>query len=240
MTQSSQKQEQDDSLVRLALPDGHQQSHVRKILEAAGVKIDDYPSATGNRRPSSSLEGFFIKVIRPQDMPLQVANGNFDLAITGRDWITDHLYQFPQSPVKQLLDLKYGKVRIVAVVHNDIPVNTTQELQAMRQAQNGSCRIAAEYVNIADNYARVNHLGAYRVVPTWGATEAFLPEDADVLIENTETGSTLARNNLKIIETLFESTACLMGSTREAESPLKAARMDSFVDLLRKAMDIMQ
>ena len=118
-------------------------------------------------------------------------------------------------------------------------MNTTPELQALRQERGGTFRIAAEYVNIADNYARVNHLGSYRVVPTWGATEAFLPDDADVLIENTETGSTLARNNLKIIETLFESTACLMGSSREEESELKAARMTSFVDLLRKAMETM-
>jgi ATP phosphoribosyltransferase len=212
---------------------------VRKILDAAGVKINDYPSTTGNCRPQSSLEGFFIKVIRPQDMPLQVANGNFDIAITGRDWLTDHLYQFPESPVRELLDLKYGKVRIVAVVANEVPASTTAELQTLRQAQAGSCRIAAEYVNIADNYARVNHLGSYRVVPTWGATEAFLPEDADVLIENTETGSTIARHNLKIIETLFESTACVIGNTCQAESKLKTERMTSFVNLLRKTMETM-
>jgi ATP phosphoribosyltransferase len=232
--------EMDASLVRLALPDGHQQSHVRKILDAAGVKIDDYPSAAGNRRPKSSIEGVRITVIRPQDMPLQVANGNFDLAITGRDWLTDHRHQFPGSPVAEMLDLKYGWVRIVAVVHNDVPVNTTAELRAMSQAQGGSLRIAAEYVNIADNYARVNRLGAYRVIPTWGATETFLPDDADVLIENTETGSTLAKNNLKIIETLFESTACVIGSTRPPETPLKAERMASFVKLMRNTMEAMK
>ena len=237
---TSDYKDSDPDLVRLALPDGHQQSHVRKILDAAGIKIDDYPSSTGNRRPKSSLDGFFIKVIRPQDMPLQVAGGNYDLAITGLDWLTDHLHQFPGSPVKQMLDLKYGWVRIVAVVTNETPVNTTAELQQMRRIQGGTFRIAAEYVNIADNYARVNHLGSYRVVPTWGATEAFLPEDADVLIENTETGSTLAKNNLKIIETLFESTACVIGSTRQALSAVKAERMASFVELLRQAMDRMK
>ena len=236
---TGEQQEKDSALVRLALPDGHQQAHVRRILDAAGVTIDDYPSTTGNCRPKSSLEGFFIKVIRPQDMPLQVANGNFDLAITGRDWLTDHIYQFPKSPVRELLDLKYGKVRIVAVVANEIPVSTTAELQQLRQNQPGSCRIATEYVNIADNFARANHLGAYRVVPTWGATEAFLPEDADVLIENTETGSTIARHNLKIIETLFESTACLIASIRQVENQLEAGRMASFVSLLRKAMETM-
>jgi ATP phosphoribosyltransferase len=234
---TSERQEEYISTVRLALPDGHQQVHVRKILDAAGVKIDGYPSKTTNRRPQSSLEGFFIKVVRPQDMPSQVANGNFDIAITGRDWLTDHLYQFPQSPVRELLDLKYGKVRIVAVVANEVPVSTTADLQLLRRSQPGFCRIAAEYVNIADNYARANHLGAYRVVPTWGATEAFLPEDADVLIENTETGSTIARHNLKIIETLFESTACVIGNTRQGESKLKTERLTSFVNLMRKTME---
>jgi ATP phosphoribosyltransferase len=239
LSQSILHYDEDTSVVRLALPDGHQQSHVRRILDAAGVRIDDYPSATGNRRPQSSLDGFFIKVIRPQDMPLQVANGNFDLAITGRDWLTDHHFQFPESPVHELLDLKYGRVRIVAVVANEVPASTTAELQTLRQTQGGICRIAAEYVNIADNYARINHLGDYRVVPTWGATEAFLPEDADVLIENTETGSTIARHNLKIIGTLFESTACLIGSKRKVENPLKAERMASFVRILSKTMEMM-
>jgi ATP phosphoribosyltransferase len=236
---TAQKSKTEDGLVRLALPDGHQQSHVRRILDAAGVTIDEYPSTAGNRRPMSSLDGFFIKVIRPQDMPLQVANGNFDMAITGRDWLTDHLYQFPESPVEEMLDLKYGKVRIVAVVANEVPVSTSGELQQMRRGQHNSCRIAAEYVNIADNYARVNHLGAYRIVPTWGATEAFLPEDADVLIENTETGSTIARHNLKIIETLFESTACVIGIKREAANSLKVERMNAFVSRLKEAMKTM-
>jgi ATP phosphoribosyltransferase len=239
LSQSVLHREEDTSVVRLALPDGHQQAHVRRILDAAGVRIDEYPSAMGNRRPQNSLDGFFIKVIRPQDMPLQVANGNFDLAITGRDWLADHHYQFPESPAHELLDLKYGKVRIVAVVANEVPASTTAELQTFRKTQGGICRIAAEYVNIADNYARVNHLGDYRVVPTWGATEAFLPEDADVLIENTETGSTIARHNLKIIETLFESTACLIGSKRETESSLKAERLSSFARLLSKTMETM-
>ena len=154
-----------------------------------------------------------VKVIRPQDMPLQVANGNFDLAITGRDWLTDHLAQFPSSPVKEVLDLKLRKVRLVAVVSQDIPVNDTADLQRFIVGRAEPFRLASEYVNIADKFARENHLGHYRVIPTWGATEAFLPDDADLLIENTETGRTIARHNLKIIETLFESTACLIGNS---------------------------
>ena len=87
--------------------------------------------------------------------------------------------------------------------------------------------MASEYVRIADKYARDNHLGMYRIIPTWGATEAFIPDDADMLIENTETGGTLKRHNLKIIETLFESTACLIANTDALNSP-KAGKINQF------------
>jgi len=227
----------DEDVVRLALPDGHQQSHTVRLLNKAGIKLDDYPSPTGNRRPKIHLDGVAVKVIRPQDMPLQVANGNFDLAITGRDWLKEHLYQFPSSPVEELLDLKFGKVKIVAVISQELPVSDAFGLRQVATERSAPLRVASEYVNIADKYARDNHLGAYRVIPTWGATEAFLPEDADLLIENTETGSTIARHNLKIIDTLFESTACLIGGTGGELSPVKQARVKPIVEALRTAVE---
>jgi ATP phosphoribosyltransferase len=78
----------------------------------------------------------------------------------------------------------------------------------------------------------------YRVVPTWGASEAFLPEDADLLIENTQTGRTLAKNNLKIIDTLFESSACLIGNTAGEFSSTKGQRVDAIVKALRTAVEV--
>jgi ATP phosphoribosyltransferase len=225
----------DKDTVRLALPDGHAQRHMVQLLNKAGIKIDDYPSPTGNRRPTSNLDGVVVKVIRPQDMPLQVANDNFDLAITGVDWVTDHLNMFPSSPVQPLLDLRVSRVKIVAVVGNDVPVNNIYDYQQFCSKNAASIRVASEYVNIADKYARDNRLGMYRILPTWGATEAFIPEDADLLIENTETGGTIARHNLKIIDTLFESTAHLIGVKNRDYSALKKARIENIIRLLSKA-----
>jgi len=222
--------------VRLALPDGHQQQPTLELLTRAGIRISDYPSASGNRRPTSSLSGVAIKVIRPQDMPLQVANGNFDLAITGKDWLLEHLYQFPSSPVTELLDLKFGRVRIVAVISKALPVAGVDSLRQLYSGRVASIRVAAEYVNIADRYARDNHLGRYQVIPTWGASEAFLPEDADLLIENTQTGRTIARHNLKIIDTLFESTACLIGNRVSVTSSVKTERIKAITEVLRAAV----
>jgi ATP phosphoribosyltransferase len=222
--------------VRLALPDGHAQKHVVNILSKAGLKITDYPSSDGNRRPVIAIPGVSVKVIRPQDMPLQVANGKFDIAITGQDWVKEHLFQFPSSPVTELLDLKYSRVKIVAAIHNDLPVNDIAGLRKWAIEQGKRLRLASEYIRIADKYARDNHLGMYRIIPTWGATEAFLPDDADMLIENTETGGTLKRHNLKIIETLFESTACLIAATPALNSK-KVELIKSIATVLQKAVE---
>jgi ATP phosphoribosyltransferase len=224
-----------DDTVRLALPDGHQQEHALRLLAKAGIPIEDYPSARGNRRPTTNMKGVAIKVIRPQDMPLQVANGNFDLAISGRDWLGEHLEQFPSSPVKELVDLKLGSVKIVAVVSNNLSISDVSGLREFNARQSVPLRVASEYVNIADRYARDNHLGLYRIIPTWGASEAFLPEDADLLIENTQTGRTIARHNLKIIDTIFESSACLVGNTKRVSSPARQKKIGSIIKALEKA-----
>jgi ATP phosphoribosyltransferase len=143
------------------------------ILNKARIKINDYPSDSGNRRPQVDLEGVTVKVIRPQDMPLQVANGKFDVALTGKDWVTEHLYKFPSSPISVRVDLKYSSVKIVAAIDGDLPVSDIAGFRKLAIEKGWRLRVASEYVNIADKYARDNHLGIYRVIPTWGATEAF-------------------------------------------------------------------
>ncbi|MDD4858752.1 MAG: ATP phosphoribosyltransferase [Dehalococcoidales bacterium] len=223
--------------VWIALPDGHQQQFTIDLLRKAGIQISDYPSETGNRRPDIKMDGVNVKVVRPQDMPLQVANGSFDLAITGRDWVREHLNQFPSSPVKELLNLGFGKVRMVAVVGNEVAANDVAGLREIVERAERPLRVASEYVQIADRYARENHLSPYRVIPTWGATEAFLPDDADLLIENTETGRTIARHNLKIIDTLFESTACLIGNEAPITSRKKKERVRSLIAKFKAAME---
>jgi ATP phosphoribosyltransferase len=222
--------------IRLALPDGHAQKHVVNILKKTGIKISDYPSNSGNRRPEIGIAGISVKVIRPQDMPLQVANEKFDIAITGQDWVREHHYQFPSSPISEILDLKYSRVRIVAAISNELPASDISGLRQLAHERGWRVRVASEYVRIADKYARDNHLGMYRIIPTWGATEAFIPDDADMLIENTETGSTLKRHNLKIIETLFESTACLIAG-KSALNSGKSRGIESLATILKKAVE---
>jgi ATP phosphoribosyltransferase len=219
--------------IKLALPDGHQQAPASQFLKKMGLNLQGYSSRAWKRRPSAELEWLGLKVIRPQDMPLQVANGNFDLAITGKDWFLEHIYRFPLSPVTELLDLGFGEVKIVAAISEDMPAKNIDELGLMVQrGEFPALRVVSEYINIADRYLRDNYICPYKLIPTWGASEAFLPEDADLLIDNAQTGKTLAQHKLKTIDVLFQSTACLIGNSDSLDLPGKKDKMEFIKEIL--------
>lgn len=218
-----------DKFIRIALPDGHQMRHTSNFLRSCGLEFEGYSPENLLPRPVSYTEWIKAKVIRPQDMPIQVANNNFDLAITGIDWYLDHKYRFPSSPVTKLLDLNYGRVKIVAVVSENCPFENIESIKLYVNKRNDVIlRVASEYINIADRYMTTNHIKRYKIIPTWGATEALIPEDADILIENTETGKTLALHRLKIIDTLFDSAACIICNTNS----LKNRNIKNMIDNL--------
>jgi ATP phosphoribosyltransferase len=218
--------------LRLALPDGHAQSHTISALEAAGIRVFGYEEGTVVRRPQIDIDGVEVKVIRPQDMPQQVAIGQFDLAVTGRDWLFDHRVQFPSSPVEEIVDLRrsiYG----LAVIVKDVPAGSVAEaMQWWRSRSSAPIRIASEYPNIADHFARERHFGRYSVIPIQGASEGFVPEDAEILIEGIDTGSSVRANKLTVLERFFESTNCVIANTRRPEGALRPV-FDALVEKLR-------
>lgn len=222
--------------IKLALPDGHQHKPTSQFLKRAGFNLQGYSDKAMSRRPVAALDWLGVKVIRPQDMPLQVANGNFDLAITGKDWLLEHLCRFPSSPVEELFNFGFGKVKIVVATSENMPVTDINELRPL--VQNGNLtpiRVASEYISIADKYLRDNHINPYKLIPTWGASEAFLPDDADLLIDNTQTGKTLAQHKLKIIDVLFQSSACLIGNKNSVGLPDKKERVEFLIQAFQKA-----
>ena len=223
--------------INLALPDGHQQAPTAQFLKQAGLVLQGYSEEVVSRRPSAGLDWLGIKVIRPQDMPLQVANGNFDLAITGEDWLREHLYRFPSSPVKKLFALGFGTVKIVAAVSQEIPVADIDELRSLVQSSKfAPLKVASEYINIADKYLRDNHINPYKLIPTWGASEAFLPEDADMLIDNVQTGKTLKQHKLRIINVLFQSSACLIANKNSLSNSDKKEKVKFLTQKLRAGL----
>ena len=236
LTQAS-RTPQPRATVRLALPDGHAQRHTFAALAEAGLEFEGYGERTYVRRPRSGVEGLEVKVIRPQDMPQQVALGSFDLAITGRDVLMEHRFAFPSSPAVEAVDLGRSRYTIAAAVSEDVPADTLAEAVAhWRQEGRSAIRVASEYPNIADHFARVHHLGRYRIIPVSGASEAFVPEDSEILIEGTETGSSFRANRLKAIEQVMESTNCVIARA----TPIDGARgklVEWLVERLRRSTE---
>jgi ATP phosphoribosyltransferase len=220
-------------VVRIALPDGHQQPDAVDALEAAGLRVRGYDEGNIVRRPQIDVDGAEVKVIRPQNMAQQVALGQFDLAITGRDWLFDHLVQFPSSPVEQVVDLgrcRYGLAAIVKDVQADSVAGAIAEWRA--RVPHRPIRVASEYANIADHFARDRHMGRYGVVPIAGASEGFVPDDAEILIEGIDTGSSVRANQLTVLERFFESTNCVIANRTRPQGGARAV-FDRLVERLR-------
>ncbi len=225
--------------LRMALPDGHQQRHAVAALRDAGLlPPEGYGESESLRRPRSPIPGLEMKVIRPHDMPQLVATGEMDLAVAGRDCLTEHLSRFPSSPVQELVDLRRGQFNLAAVVSEDVPATDLRgALEHWRGQGRQVVRVASEFPGIADAYARGQHLGRYRVIPIAGASEGFVPEDAELLVEGTETGRTLAENRLKLIDFLFRSTTCLIAGRGREMSGRRHQVFDQVVAALRSAAE---
>ncbi len=218
--------------LRLALPDGHAQAHTVQALAAAGIAVDGYDDRGFARRPRIDVAGVEVKVIRPQDMPQQVAIGQFDLAVTGRDWLFDHRVQFPASPVEEVVDLQRSRYSLAIIVKDVQADSVSGAIEEWRARSVGAIRVASEYPNIADHFARERHFGRYSVIPIAGASEGFVPDDAEILIEGIETGSSVRANKLTVLERFFESTNCVIAN-RERPSGARRAAFDALVERLR-------
>jgi ATP phosphoribosyltransferase len=81
-----------------------------------------------------------------------------------------------------------------------------------------------------------NRINPYKLIPTWGASEAFLPEDADMLIDNTQTGKTLKQHKLKILDVLFQSSACLIANKNILASSSKKEKIKVVTHKLRAGL----
>ncbi|MFP6906773.1 MAG: ATP phosphoribosyltransferase, partial [Verrucomicrobiota bacterium] len=180
--------------LRLGLPKGSLQEATFGLFKKAGFSIE---SGSRSYVPSCDDSDIDIRLIRAQEISHYVELGSLDAGITGLDWITEN-----QSDVVEVSDLIYGKVgmrpvRWVLAVPNDSPIQSVKDLEGKR--------IATEAVGIAGQYLEKNGVKA-KVEFSWGATEVKTPELVDAIIELTETGNSLRANDLRIVDTILEST----------------------------------
>lgn len=238
--------------VKFAIPGGSLAKDTFEILERAGYTI---LGQERTYRPTINDPEIELKVLRPQEIPFFVSEDLQDIGITGLDWIRETC-----ANVEILQNLEYGKIRLnVAISKRFDKINSLSSLMKTLWSKGKDVRISTEYLNITTEYVKNNP--SYRrrfgkseplvVTPWWrrgensrvsvflsfGATEAKPPEDADAIVDVTETGATLEQNNLKAIETIMESTAVLIANKKSLTNPQKKEKIYDILTLLRGVVD---
>jgi ATP phosphoribosyltransferase len=215
-------------MLRLVIPKGSLEDQTLRLFEEADLKVlrsssRDYHGTIDDDRIER------VSILRPQEIPVYVQDGLFDLGITGQDWIAE-----TASDVEVLTSLRYAKTgtghgtKIVLAVPKEHPANSAAEMPE------GS-RISTEFVKLTERYFSDLDV-AVKVVWSYGATEAKVPEIVDAIVDITETGSTLRAHGMKIIETLLESDPVLVANKESAADPAKRAAMEDIVTLLLGAL----
>lgn len=170
-----------------------------------------------------------VRILRPQEIPTYVADGLFDLGITGRDWIEE-----TSSVVQSLGELRYSKatsnpIRVVLAVPDDSPWQRAEDLPS-------GVRVSTEYPEITRRYFADRHVEA-DVRLSYGATEAKVPDIVDVVVEITETGSALRAAGLRIIDTLLVSYTEVVANPESYADPNKRHAMLQLLTLLQGVIE---
>jgi len=214
-------------MLSLALPKGSLEEQTYKLFNAANLKLSKpdrgYNPVVNDPRIDK------IKILRPQEIPGYVASGDFDLGISGHDWVIES-----GADVVEIAELPYAKTG-TGSVKMVLAVSETSPIKSARDIAPGS-RITTEFPSITQSY--FEQLGIpVEIFFSYGATEAKVPDFMDALVDLTETGSTLKLNDLRIIETILESTTRLFTNRAAWEDPAKREAMEEIRTLLLGAIE---
>jgi ATP phosphoribosyltransferase len=237
--------------VKFAVPKGSIEEATFKILEEAWQSISGKRRTYRIRLSDPEIE---VKILRPQEIPTYVQEGFYDVGITGKDWIRE-----ANADVRTLLDLEYGRVKQVIAIPENFEANDLTSLIIDFAKKNKPLRLSSEYLTTTASHIKSNH--AYKkyfgdtnpmIITPWlrvgenknvqiylsfGATEAKPPEDVDAIFDITETGTTLGQNNLKIIDTVMESTAVLLANKNALKDAKKKEKIADMVALLKGVVE---
>ncbi len=210
-------------MLRIVLPKGSLERATLELFESADLGVIrssevDYRASIDDPRVSE------VRILRPQEIPQYVAEGLFDMGITGRDWIEE-----TASDVVSLGQLRYSKattrpIRLVLAVAGDSPVQSVTDLPA-------GVRVSTEYPSLTRRYLESQGVEA-EVRLSYGATEAKIPEVADAVVEITETGRALRAAGLRIIATILESYTELVANPAAFADDAKRHAMQQIQTLL--------
>ncbi len=215
-------------MLKLVLPKGSLESATLDLFEAADLKVlrnssVQYQASIVDPRIDE------VRILRPQEIPRYVAEGLFDVGITGRDWVEE-----TSSDVESLGELRYSKattdpVRIIVAVPQDAPWSSVADLP------NG-VRVSSEYPELTRRFFAERGIDA-DIRLSYGATEAKVPDIVDCIVDITETGRALRAAGLKIIDTILVSYTELIANPASLANPDKARAMGQIQTLLEGVLE---
>ena len=215
-------------MLSIVLPKGSLERSTLQLFEDADLAVQrasdvDYRATIDDPRVAD------VRILRPQEIPRYVAEGRFDLGITGRDWIEE-----TSADVVSLGELHYSKatarpIRLVLAVAADAAVTDVADLGA-------GVRVHTEYPEITKRYFAERGIDAH-VELSYGATEAKVPDIADAVVEITETGRALRAAGLKILDTMLVSHTELIASPTAHADPARRTAMEELHVLLEGALE---
>jgi ATP phosphoribosyltransferase len=215
-------------VLRLVLPKGSLEKATLALFDDADLGVRrasdvDYKATVDDPRIAT------VRILRPQEIPRYVAEGLFDIGITGRDWIEE-----TASEVVSLGELHYSKatarpVSIVLAVAEGDPARSVADLT-------DGVRVATEYPELTRRFLEKNGVAA-DIRLSYGATEAKVPEIVDVVVELTETGRALRAAGLRVIETILVSHTELIANPAAYDDPAKRHAMGQIHTLLQGSLE---
>ena len=208
-------------IVYMALPKGRMEKGVLQLLSEAEVQV--IANDVRTYRPFISLPAVDVKLLKPQNIIEMLEAGSRDFGFAGADWVAEL-----EANVVELLDTGLNPVQLVAAAPNSF-------LENGRLPQK-SLRIASGYERLSKKWMKEKELDA-KFIRSYGATEAFPPEDADCIVDNTATGATLQANNLQIIDKLLSSSTRLYANPRALENPEKKEMIEDLVLVLKSVLE---
>lgn len=213
--------------LKIGIPKGSLEKSTFELFAQAGWNIQSF---SRNYFPAVNDAELSCSLVRPQEMPLYVADGTLDLGLTGLDWIME---RGCADQVVPIATLDYSKssnkpCRWVLVVRKDAPVHSLADLQGKR--------IATELEQVTRDYLKANNVEA-EVIFSWGATEAKVVEGlVDAVVEITETGSTIHAHGLRIVEDVLHTSTRLIANPTAYANPWKKSKIEQISLLLSASL----
>lgn len=206
--------------LQLCLPKGRIFDKVKALLDDCGLGLR---MPERGYRPECNDDRLSIKILKAPNVAALVGLGSHDLGFTGHDWV-----QETSANVVELLDLGFDPVRIVAAIPDD-----QDEAELLRRKP---VVVVSEYEQLTRRWLTAR--GAdFHYMRSFGATEVFPPEDADLIVDNTASGKTLAENRLKIVDTLLRSTTRVVANPAALDDPAKRRVIEELLLLMRAVLD---